>query len=73
MHQHAIEISLEAMDLFSSHDGIADYIAKIFNDTYSGYWECKVGTTFGSFDTCDLEYCFRYFIDELAFLLYKSN
>ncbi|CAH8488152.1 unnamed protein product [Schistosoma margrebowiei] len=48
MQQHAIELSLEAMNLFSSHDDIADYIAKTFKETYSGCWECKVGTTFGS-------------------------
>ncbi|VDO58782.1 unnamed protein product [Schistosoma margrebowiei] len=47
MQQHAIELSLEAMNLFSSHDDIADYIAKTFKETYSGCWECKVGTTFG--------------------------
>ncbi|CAH8481099.1 unnamed protein product [Schistosoma mattheei] len=73
MQQHAIELSLEAMNLFSSHDDIADYIAKTFKETYSGCWECKVGTTFGSFDTWDLEYCFRYFVDQLAFLLYKAH
>ncbi|CAH8464852.1 unnamed protein product [Schistosoma turkestanicum] len=71
--QHAIEITLEAMNLYSTHDQIADYIAKVFKDTYSGCWRCTVGTTFGSFDTCDSEYCFQYYVDKLAFLLYKSN
>lgn len=54
MQQHAIELSLEAMNLFSSHDDIADYIAKTFKETYSGCWECKVGTTFGRYVYDDL-------------------
>ncbi|CAH8491634.1 unnamed protein product [Schistosoma haematobium] len=73
MQQHAIELSLEAMNLFSSHDDIADYIAKTFKETYSGCWECKVGTTFGS-NVSHVETGLIYFLlGRKSILLFRSE
>ncbi|KAH8850338.1 Dynein light chain, cytoplasmic [Schistosoma japonicum] len=73
MEHYAVEVTLEAMDQCTSHDSIADYIEKIFNTTYSGSWHCKVGKSFGSFDSYDSEYFFHYYIGNLAVFLYKSK
>ncbi|KAK4473583.1 hypothetical protein MN116_002938 [Schistosoma mekongi] len=73
LQQYAVEVTIEAMNQCTSHESIADYIEKIFNTTYSGSWHCKVGKSFGSFDSYDSEYFFQYYIGNLAILLYKSK
>ncbi|CAH8828090.1 unnamed protein product [Trichobilharzia szidati] len=73
MQQCAVDLTIEAMNKYSSYDEIAGYVAKSMTTKYPGNWHCKVGVSFGSFDACDFEFCLRYFIGNLAIILYKSN
>ncbi|CAH8463535.1 unnamed protein product [Heterobilharzia americana] len=73
MQQYAVDRTLEAMNMYFSYDQIGEHISKAFSSKYCGNWHCKVGKSFGSFDTFNSEYIFSYFVENLAIILYKDD
>jgi len=71
--EHAISAAKEALAEYKLERDVAKQVKQIFDKKYEPTWHCIVGKSFGSFVTHETN-CFIYFyVDDIAFLLWKSG
>ncbi|KAJ7554431.1 hypothetical protein O6H91_06G140800 [Diphasiastrum complanatum] len=74
MQAHAMRCASRALDLHDVTDckEIARYIKKEFDESYGPGWQCIVGTSFGSYVTHSCGTFIHFFLERMAFLLFKG-
>ncbi|EFJ06175.1 hypothetical protein SELMODRAFT_227337 [Selaginella moellendorffii] len=74
MQARAMEWASEALDLYEVDDckEIARHIKKGFDGLYGPGWQCIVGTSFGSFITHSCGTFIHFYLERMAFLLFKG-
>lgn len=71
--QYAIDVATQAIEKFEVEKDIAAYVKKEFDKRYNPTWHCIVGRNFGSYVTHESKHFIYYYIDQTAFLLFKSG
>jgi len=61
------------MEKFSVEKDIAAYVKKEFDRKHGPTWHCIVGRNFGSYVTHESGSFIYYYIDKVAFLLFKAG
>lgn len=64
---------LQAIDKWTVEKDIAAYIKKEFDSKHGPTWHCIVGKNFGSYVTHESKHFIYFYLDSLAFLLFKSG
>eukprot|EP00271_Cylindrocystis_brebissonii_P009336 TRINITY_DN24095_c0_g1_i1.p2 TRINITY_DN24095_c0_g1~~TRINITY_DN24095_c0_g1_i1.p2 ORF type:complete len:104 (-),score=26.18 TRINITY_DN24095_c0_g1_i1:512-823(-) len=73
MQSEAIECASQALEKFTLEKDMAAYVKKEFDARHGTTWHCVVGRSFGSFVTHELKSLLYFYIDNYAFLLFKSG
>ncbi|KAH8851647.1 Dynein light chain isoform 2 [Schistosoma japonicum] len=71
--EDAVHIAANAVDNYNVEKDIAAYIKKEFDRKYSPTWHCIVGRHFGSYVTHETHNFIYFYLDDRAFLLFKSG
>lgn len=69
----AVQVAKEALAEHKLERDIAKHIKQSFDKRYSPTWHCIVGKSFGSFVTHETNNFIYFYIDDIAFLLWKSG
>eukprot|EP01060_Flectonema_neradi_P032261 TRINITY_DN5098_c6_g1_i1.p1 TRINITY_DN5098_c6_g1~~TRINITY_DN5098_c6_g1_i1.p1 ORF type:complete len:109 (+),score=24.23 TRINITY_DN5098_c6_g1_i1:44-370(+) len=73
MQQDVIDCAAHALQNFKEQKSIAQYIKKEFDAKYNSKWHVVVGRDFGSYVTHEVKDFTYFFIDELAFLVWRTQ
>ncbi|CAH8467566.1 unnamed protein product [Schistosoma margrebowiei] len=73
MQEDAIHIAAGALDKHDLEKDIAANIKKEFDRKYNPTWHCIVGRNFGSYVTHETHNFIYFYLDDRAFLLFKSG
>ncbi|ELR13653.1 dynein light chain 1, cytoplasmic, putative [Acanthamoeba castellanii str. Neff] len=69
----AVKVAKEALAEHKLERDIAKHVKQTFDKRYSPTWHCIVGKSFGSFVTHETNGFIYFYIDDIAFLLWKSG
>lgn len=67
-----LELAVDATVTYKVEKDIATYLKKELDLLYGASWHVIVGKSFGSYVTHELGYFAYFYIDELAFLIFKN-
>ena len=67
------ELSQQALAAYKIEKDIATYLKKELDQIYGPTWHVIVGKSFGSYVTHEQGFFIYFYIDELAFLIFKSG
>lgn len=67
-----LELASEAIDTYKVEKDIATYLKKELDLLYGASWHVIVGKSFGSYVTHEQGYFAYFYIDDLAFLIFKN-
>nr|CAX76217.1 putative dynein light chain [Schistosoma japonicum]CAX76219.1 putative dynein light chain [Schistosoma japonicum] len=73
MQENAVHIAAAALDKYNVEKDIAAHIKKEFDRQYNPNWHCVVGKHFGSYVTHETQHFIYFYLQGLAFLLFKSG
>mmetsp|Transcript_6224 Transcript_6224/g.38659 ORF Transcript_6224/g.38659 Transcript_6224/m.38659 type:complete len:95 (-) Transcript_6224:1014-1298(-) len=73
MQKDAVECALAAMEKFNMEKDMAAFLKKEFDKKYSPTWNCIVGKSYGSYVTHESRMFVYFYVDQHAFLLFKSG
>ncbi|CAH8441817.1 unnamed protein product [Heterobilharzia americana] len=77
MHEDMQEVSVHtaaaALDKYDIEKDIAAFIKKEFDRKYNPNWHCIVGKHFGSYVTHETQHFIYFYLQDRAFLLFKSG
>ncbi|VDP69983.1 unnamed protein product [Echinostoma caproni] len=73
MQEVAVHTAASAMDKYQVEKDIAAYIKKEFDQKYNPTWHCVVGKSFGSYVTHETQNFIYFYLQDYAFLLFKSG
>lgn len=72
MQKEIFSISKVALSEQKSEKSVAEFIKKECDKLYGPAWQCIVGKSFGSFVTHEANRFAYFYIDDIAFLLFKT-
>ncbi|CAH8442148.1 unnamed protein product [Schistosoma turkestanicum] len=73
MQESAVHTAAAALDKYEIEKDIAAYVKKEFDRKYNPNWHCIVGKHFGSYVTHETQHFIYFYLQERAFLLFKSG
>ncbi|CAH8828082.1 unnamed protein product [Trichobilharzia szidati] len=73
MQQYAVDLAAQVMDKYLIEKDFATYVKKEFDKKYGPTWQCIVGKNFGSYVTHETNYFIYFYLNNVAFLLFKSG
>ncbi|KAA3674229.1 hypothetical protein P879_08495 [Paragonimus westermani] len=73
MQEDAVHTAAYALDKFQLEKDIAAHIKKEFDRKYNPTWHCIVGKNFGSYVTHETQNFIYFYLQDRAFLLFKSG
>nr|CAH8827130.1 unnamed protein product [Trichobilharzia regenti] len=73
MQEDAVHVAASALDKYDVEKDIAAHIKKDFDRRHHPTWHCIVGRHFGSYVTHETNNFIYFYLDDRAFLLYKSG
>eukprot|EP00998_Keelungia_sp_KM082_P011601 NODE_7875_length_573_cov_70.354260_g7852_i0.p2 GENE.NODE_7875_length_573_cov_70.354260_g7852_i0~~NODE_7875_length_573_cov_70.354260_g7852_i0.p2 ORF type:complete len:118 (-),score=28.41 NODE_7875_length_573_cov_70.354260_g7852_i0:55-408(-) len=73
MKKDAIEFANEGLDDHKLHKDVAAHIKRQMDEKYKGTWHCIVGFHFGSNLTHDAGAMINFFLDKIAFVVFKNG
>ncbi|KAF7260876.1 hypothetical protein EG68_01733 [Paragonimus skrjabini miyazakii] len=73
MQEDAVHTAAYALDKFQLEKDIAAHIKKEFDRKYNPTWHCIVGKHFGSYVTHETQNFIYFYLQDRAFLLFKSG
>ncbi|KAA0193977.1 Cytoplasmic light-chain dynein [Fasciolopsis buskii] len=73
MQEDAVHTAAQAMDKYQIEKDIAAHIKKEFDRKYNPTWHCVVGKNFGSYVTHETQNFIYFYLQDRAFLLFKSG
>jgi dynein light chain LC8-type len=73
MKDAVVEMALKSMDAFTVEKDRAAYIKKELDARYGTTWHCIVGQKFGSYVTHETKHFIYFYIEKLAFLIFKTS
>ncbi|CAL8092913.1 unnamed protein product [Calicophoron daubneyi] len=71
--EDAVHTAAYALDKYQLEKDIAAHIKKEFDRKYNPTWHCVVGKHFGSYVTHETQNFIYFYLQDRAFLLYKSG
>lgn len=74
MQKDAIDISTDALEMYTRNRDIAKYIKNKFEQKYNSKWRCIVSKQSGLYDKIDINEAENYIhfnIDQVSIILYK--
>ncbi|CAH8829524.1 unnamed protein product [Trichobilharzia szidati] len=73
MQESAVHTAVAALDKYEIEKDIAAYVKKEFDRKYNPNWHCIVGKHFGSYVTHETQHFIYFYLQDRAFLLFKSG
>ncbi|CAL8092877.1 unnamed protein product [Calicophoron daubneyi] len=73
MQEDAVQTAAHGLDKFQLEKDIAAHIKKEFDRKYNPTWHCIVGKHFGSYVTHETQNFIYFYLQDRAFLLFKSG
>eukprot|EP00999_Lentomonas_sp_LEN2_P001434 NODE_2474_length_564_cov_36.672769_g2424_i0.p1 GENE.NODE_2474_length_564_cov_36.672769_g2424_i0~~NODE_2474_length_564_cov_36.672769_g2424_i0.p1 ORF type:complete len:119 (-),score=25.93 NODE_2474_length_564_cov_36.672769_g2424_i0:124-480(-) len=73
MREDAVEFAQEGLDNHKLHKDVAAHVKRQFDEKYKGTWHCIVGVHFGSNITHDANCMINFYLDKIAFLMFKNG
>ncbi|KER32420.1 hypothetical protein CRM22_005083 [Opisthorchis felineus] len=73
MQDDAVHTAAYALDKFPLEKDVAAHLKKEFDRKYSPTWHCVVGKHFGSYVTHETQNFIYFYLQDRAFLLFKSG
>nr|CAH8827133.1 unnamed protein product [Trichobilharzia regenti] len=73
MQEVAVHTAVAALDKYEIEKDIAAYVKKEFDRKYNPNWHCIVGKHFGSYVTHETQHFIYFYLQDRAFLLFKSG
>lgn len=71
--RRAVEVANAALDANEVEKDIAQHVKKAFDEESPGTWHCVVGRNFGCSITHETKYVIFYKLDQVYFMLFKSQ
>ncbi|VDP69980.1 unnamed protein product [Echinostoma caproni] len=71
--EEAVHIAAYALDKYQVEKDIAAHLKKEFDRKYNPTWHCVVGKNFGSYVTHETGNFIYFYLQDRAFLLFKSG
>ncbi|VDP69984.1 unnamed protein product [Echinostoma caproni] len=73
MQEDAVQTAAYAIDKYQVEKDIAAHLKKEFDRRYNPTWHCIVGKNFGSYVTHETQNFIYFYLQDRAFLLFKSG
>mmetsp|Transcript_3682 Transcript_3682/g.10578 ORF Transcript_3682/g.10578 Transcript_3682/m.10578 type:complete len:98 (+) Transcript_3682:170-463(+) len=69
----AAEVGNQALDAHEVEKDVAQFVKKAFDEASPGTWHCVVGRNFGCSITHETKYLIFFKLDQVFFMLFKSQ